>query len=106
MSVAGQDLAEALGECVNDERMVVEIRRLDELDSGIKTRCLINRLIDTLDENAGEQEVGEDDDAPVTEPCGMFESREHKGEGDARIGRLGPAEAEALPQHAGELAHV
>ena len=106
ISVAAQDLADALGECVDDERVVVEIRRLDELDSGIKTPRPVDGLIDALDQNAGEQEIGKDDDAPVTESCCMFESREHKGKGDARICGLGPAEAEALPQHAGELADV
>ena len=62
--------------------------------------------VDALHQYAREEEIGEDDDPPVAELRGMFERRLDQREGDARIGRLAPAEAHAFPQHPHDLGDV
>ena len=91
---------------VDHLRMVVEIGRLDELDLGMARRHRVGRIIDALHQNAGEQEIREDDDAPIAEPRRMFERRLDQRKGDAGIGRLGPAEAKAFPQQARDLGDI
>jgi hypothetical protein len=86
--------------------VVVEIGRLDELDVGQARGDPVRRVVDALDQDAGEEEIGEHDDAAETEPGGVFQRRLDQRKGDAGIGGLGPAEAEALPQHAGDLGDV
>src|SRR6476646_4099348 len=57
--VARQDLPDALLECVDDQRMIVEIGRLDELDARISARHSVASVIDSLNQNAGEEKIGE-----------------------------------------------
>ena len=104
--VAGDDLFEALDECVDHRRMIVEIGCLDEFDFGMARRHRIGGIIDAVDENAGEEEIGEHHDALETEAHAMLESGLDQREGDAGIGDLAPAEAEAFPQHAHDLRDV
>ena len=91
--VAGENLVDALAECRDHLGMVVEIGSLDELDVRMAAGDGIGCVIDALDENAGEQEVGEDDDAAETELRRLFEGGLDQRKSDAGIGRLGPAEA-------------
>ena len=62
--------------------------------------------VDALDQHAGEQEIREHDDAAEAEPRRAVERRVDPRMRDAAERRLGPAEAHALPQHAGDLGDV
>src|SRR5690348_10558480 len=66
--IAGADLLDALGEGVEDARMVAQIGRLDELDLGMARCHRVGFAVDPLDEDAGEEEVGEDDDSREAQP--------------------------------------
>ena len=61
---------------------------------------------DAIDEDAGEEEVGEHHDATVAETRRVFEAGIHQRERDAGIGGFRPAEAEPLPQQAGNLGDI
>ncbi len=104
--VARQDLLNALHEGFDHLRVVVEIGGLDELDLRVAGGHSIGRGVDTVHQNASEQEIGKHDDTAVAEPCRMFETRFDEREGDAGIGGFGPAEAEALPQDAHDLRDI
>ena len=97
--VAGalEDLLDARGEAVEHQRMVVEVGRLDELDLGMARRHEVGVLIDALHENAGEKEIGKDDDAPVAEPRGVLERRLDQREGDAASRPSRPSRSRSLP---------
>ena len=56
--LADQDLLDPLGEGIEHQRVVVEIRRLDELDPGVFGGDQVGMRINALDQNAGEQEYG------------------------------------------------
>ena len=86
--------------------MVVEVRGLDELEVRVARRRPVGVLVDPLDEHAGEEEVREDDDAPVAEARGVPEGRFDEGEGDPGVGGLPPAEPEPFPQQAHHLGDV
>ncbi len=86
--------------------MIAQIERLDELDLGKAGRGHIGLGIDALHQNAGEQEIREDDNATKAEPGGAVERRVDSGMGDAAERRFGPAEPHPLPQHAGDLGDV
>ena len=79
--VAGafQDLGYPIGEGFQNKRMVVQVAGLDELDTRIFRRDRVGMVVDPLDQDAGEQEVGEHDDAPVS-----LLRRVLKGGGDQR----------------------
>ena len=66
----------------------------------------IGRVVDALHQDAGEEEIGEHDDAAEAEPRRLLQRRLDQREGDAGIGGLGPAEAKALPEHARDLGDV
>src|SRR3546814_20056952 len=77
-----------------------------ELDPGMPRRHAVGVLVDALDQDPGEQEVGKHDDPPVAQLRRVLQPRLDEREGDAGIGRLGPAEAHPFPQHAGDLGDV
>ena len=88
-----KDLLDALDEGVDDTGVVAEVGRLDELDIGMPRRDAIGRLVDPVDEDAGEKEVGKHDDPTIREPGGMFENRLDDGKRDARVSGYRPPEA-------------
>ena len=53
--------------------MVAQIGRLDELDLGKAQRGGIGLGVDALHQDAGEEEIGEHDDAAKAEPRGAVE---------------------------------
>lgn len=59
---ACDDLLDPLDERVDHQRMIVEIRRLDEFDLWMIASRSIHGVIDALDQYSGEQEVGKYDD--------------------------------------------
>src|SRR5215470_9739399 len=91
--LAFHDFLHPVGEGVQDERMVLQILRLQELDLGMAFRHLIGDPVDALHQHAGEEEIGEDDDAPVAELHRMLQAGAYQREGDAAIADLAPAEA-------------
>ena len=104
--LAHQHLADAVEEGVDHQRMVIEIGRLENLDIRMRRLRLIRRVVDALDQHAGEQEIREDNDPLVAKPGRVLERRRDQREGDARIGDLAPAEAHAFPQHAHDLGDI
>src|SRR5687767_8308755 len=70
--VADQELLDALDEGVEDQRVVVEIVGLEELDLRMTGGDLVGLAIDALDQDAGEQEVREHDDAAEAELHGLL----------------------------------
>src|SRR5512132_1726290 len=91
-----QRFTQALDEGVDDQRMVIEIVGLDDLDVGMRRLAFVGAPIDAFDENAGEQEIREDDDAPIAEPDRMLQPLVHQRIRDPGVADLGPAEAHAL----------
>src|SRR5688572_5791191 len=101
--VAVENAAYPLDEGVEHQRMIAEIGRLDDFDLGMTLRDGASRRVDPFHEHPCEEEVGEHDDAAEPEPDRLFERRLDEREGHAGIGRLRPAEAKTLPQHARDL---
>ena len=81
--VAGEDLLHALDEGVDHGGMVIEIGRLDEFDFGMALGHIVCRVINALDENSGDEELGKFDNALVTQTCGVFQAGVHQRKGDA-----------------------
>ena len=75
----------AVDERLEHQRMVVEVGRLDELDLGMARRDRVGRVVDALHQDAGEQEIREDDDAAEAEPRGLLQRRLDERKGDAGI---------------------
>ena len=87
-------------------RVVVQIPGLDEIDAGVFHRCLIGEPVNPVDQNAGKQEIREDDDALVSKPCDVIEARFNKREGHTGIADLGPAKAHAFLQQSRDFRDV
>src|SRR6266852_3626385 len=104
--LAVDDLADALGEAVEHEAVVAQIRRLEELDLRMNRGDAVGGGVDALHQHAGEEEVREDDDAAEAQAQDALERRLDQRRGHAAERRLGPAEAHALPQHARHLGDV
>ncbi len=86
--------------------MVLQIPGVEEFDLRMALGHLLGNAIDALHQHAGEQEIGENDDAPVSQLHRVFQPRPYKRESDAAIADLAPAKSHAFPQHAGNLADV
>ena len=104
--LAVQNFVHAVDEGLEHQRMVVEIGRLDEFDVGMARRDRVGGVVDALHQNAGEEEIREDDDAAEAELRRLLQRRLDEREGDAGIGGLRPAEAKPLPEHARDLGDV
>ena len=100
------DLVQPVDESFQHQRVVVEIFRLEEGDSGVGGGDRIGLGIDTLHQHAGEQEIREYDDARKAELDRMFKAFADSGVGDAAIGGFGPAKPHAFPQHPGDLRNI
>src|SRR5215469_3258391 len=57
--VAADDLADALDERVEQQRVVAQIGGLEESDVGMTLRRLVGCGVDALDQDTGEQEIRE-----------------------------------------------
>ena len=99
-------LANALGKGFEHFRVVAQVTCLDELHVGVFGGDLIGESVDAVDQDAGEQEVGEHDGAFVAEFCNVLEAWLDKREGHAGIADFAPTEAHAFLQHAGDLGDV
>lgn len=104
--VAGEYLLGPLLEGFDQQRMVIEIRRLDELDFRMAPGDAVGVLVDAIDENAGEEKIREHDGAFEAEAGGVFEPRFDERKRHAGIDRLAPAKSEALPQQTHHLGHI
>src|SRR5688500_14692623 len=60
--VADEALLHALDEGVAHCGMVIEIGGLNEFDTGMAPGHIVSRVIDALNENSGEEKIGEYDD--------------------------------------------
>lgn len=104
--VARQYLAYAFLESGDDQRMIVEVGGLDELDVGVARSDRIGRCVNTVNQNSGKQEVGEYDYATKTQPRRVFEGWLNQRECNTRICRLRPSETETLPEQSRYLGDV
>src|SRR3546814_5409101 len=77
--------------------------RISDWSSDVCSSDLIGVVVDALHQDAGEEEIGEHDEALVAEPRRMLEPGLDQRKGDAGVAGLAPAEAEALPQQAHDL---
>ncbi len=91
-------LADAVDEGLDHHVVVVEIGRLDDLDVGEFLCRFIGGGIDALHQNAGEEEIGKDDDPLVAEPGCMLERGRDEREGDAGISRPRPSHSPCPPR--------
>ena len=73
--LAGQDLLDPIGEGIEHQRMILQILGMEELDLRMARRHLVGDAIDALHQHAGEQEIGEDDDAAIAELHRMLQPR-------------------------------
>jgi len=74
--------------------------------SGVLCRDPVGVFVDALHQDAGEKEIREDDDAPITQARRMLQPRLDQRKGHAGIAGFAPAEAETFPEHAHDLGHV
>ena len=79
------NLDHSIDESLQDQRLRIEVRGLDELDLGMPCRNGVGVVVDALHEHAGEKEIGEDDDPFEAEFRRMLEARFDQGECDTRI---------------------
>ncbi len=100
------DFLHPVGKGLEHQRMVVEVGRLDELDAGVRGGHPVGVFVDPVHQDAREQEIGEDDNAPEAELHHMLQRRLDQRKGDAGIGGFAPAESDALPQHSRDLRDV
>ena len=98
-----QDFTHPVGEGGDHFGVVVQIAGLDKLDIRIGRRDLVSETVNAVDQDAAEQEIGENDDALEAKTRHMLKTGLHQREGHTGISNLGPAEAHAFPQHAGNL---
>ena len=101
-----KDLGDAINEGFNDIVLVIEIVGLDELDVRMASRDLVGEVVDAAHENAGEEEIGENDDPLVAKAGGVFEARFHEREGHPGIANFAPAKAHAFPKKAHQFVDV
>ena len=101
-----QDLEGPFDETIHHQRMVVQIGRFQNFQIGMGLGRFLRLGIDPLDQNTGEQKIGEDDDATEPQPRHPCQGLIHQRIGDAGKGDLGPAETHAFPQHARHLGNV
>ena len=99
-------LGRALGEGLQHQGMIAEIVRADELGLRAVGRHHVGEAADAVDENPGEQEVGEHHRPAVAELRHMPQARLDQREGDAGIAHLAPAEAHALMEQPRDLGDV
>lgn len=69
------NLDHSIDESLQDQRLRIEVRGLDELDLGMPCRNGVGVVVDALHEHAGEKEIGEDDDPFEAEFRRMLEAR-------------------------------
>ena len=87
------NLDHAVDECFQDQRLCVEIRGLDKLDVRVSGRDRIGVVVNPLYEDAGEQEIRENDNAPEPELCRMFQAGLDERKCDAGVADFAPAES-------------
>ena len=102
----GQRFVHPIGESIDQQRVVVEIARLEEFDLRMLGGGGIRPIVDATHQDAGEKKVGEHDDALEPQPHGMGQTGIDQRIGNAAEADLGPAEAHAFPQHTGDLGDV
>ncbi len=65
--VACKRLFDPLDESIDQKLMVVEVGRLDDLDLRMGFCSGISPVVDAPDQDSGEQEIGKDNDPPVSQ---------------------------------------
>ena len=78
--LAGQDFLDPFGEIVEHGRVVAQVRRLDEVDLRMTGRHHVGVMIDAFHQNAGEEEIGKNDDAAITQLGRVLQARLHERE--------------------------
>ena len=103
---AFQGFVDPVGESIQHQRMIVQVRRLDEFDLQMISGYHVGIVINASHQNTGEQEVWKHNDPLITQLGGVPQARFHQGEGDAGIGHFGPAKAKALPQQTADFRDI
>ena len=104
--LAVQDLVHAIGEGVQHHGVVVQVAGLEELDLRMLRRHPVGVVVDALDQNPCEQEVGKDDDAAIAESGRMPQPGLDQRERHPGVADFPPAEPETFPQHPHDLVDV
>ena len=102
-----ENALDPLDEGLEDQRVIAQIACLDELDlrDGAPRPASVC-VVDPPHQHAGEQEIRKDHDTAKAEADRALERAVDARLGDAAEADLGPAEAHALPEHAGDLGDV
>ncbi len=95
--------ANTLGKGFQDLLVIVQIACFHELNVRISFCNAIRKPVNPVDQDAREQEIGKDNDAPVAKTCHMIKTGLDQGEGDAGITDFAPAKAHPFPQHTRDL---
>ena len=83
--------------------MVAQIGGFDKGDVRVFSSHLIGKAINSVDQDAREQEIGKYDDTLVGQPGDMLQTGFDQREGDAGIAHLDPAKPHAFLDHPGNL---
>lgn len=92
-----------LGERGQNLGMVAQVGGLDEGDVRVFGSHLIGKAVNSVNQDAREQEIGEHDDTLVGKPGDMLQTGFDQREGDTGIAHLDPAKPHALLNHPGNL---
>jgi len=106
VDVVFSDTLDPLDKGVDHEGLAVQITSLDELDLGVARCNLIGLVIDTANQDAGEQKVRKHDDALEAEARRAFQHRIDPRVSNAAIADFHPTDAGPLPEHARQLADI
>src|SRR5690348_6220300 len=101
--LAFAELGDTVAESTEHRFVIAQISCLDEFDIRKKLGCGLGLRVDAFDEHAGEQEIGEYDNAAKAElgrpgQCGIDPRMR-----DAAEGYFGPAQTNPFPQHPRQL---
>ena len=80
---ASENFTHAIGKGGDHLIMIIEVACLDELDIGVAGGDFISEAVNTVDENAGKEEIGKNDNPLETKLGDVFKARLDQREGHA-----------------------
>ena len=106
IDVASQDFLDSISETINQVRMVIQTARFDDIDVGMGSLKVIGPAVNAIDQGVCEQEIGKNDNSPISQLARIFQTGIDEGISDIGITDLGPTKAHSFPQHAGDFVDV
>ena len=103
---AGEDFPHPVSKGGDHLIMIIEVAGLDEFNARMACRNLIGETVDTVNQDAGEEEIGEHDNPLEPQLGDVFKAGFNQREGDAGKAGFTPAETKRFDHHPRHLGHV